>query len=77
MENYISAIEQCENIDVAFVINCWKNHEFVMQRDISYMFYGAMQILKPTNDIMYQAIMELDFLNDISHRLENLERNPK
>lgn len=34
-DKYISAIEQCENIGVAFVIDCWKNHGFVMQRDIS------------------------------------------
>lgn len=68
----ISAIEECKIIDTDFVVDCWKT-EHVIQRDISYMFFGIMLMLKPREDIDFDAMTELGFLNDISYELESLK----
>ena len=69
-DKYISALEQCKNIDINFVIDCWSRHSHLSQRDIGYMFYGAMLMIKSTDHITYEAMFELWFLNDISLQLE-------
>lgn len=74
MKQYISALEQNENIDVEWIVECWKGeNSSVTQRDISYMFFGAMMIIKPNDKISADSILELGFLNDISYRLEQMK----